>query len=122
MAIGAARLFGIKLPSNFNSPYEAANNSDFWRRWHMTLTRFLRDCLYIELGGNRKGRVRCYVNLMTTMLLGDLWHGAGRCLAPSHLGLAVCGTGSRYGRGSGPRHYGLEPSLRIPLLPVLKRR
>lgn len=77
MAIGAARLFGIKLPLNFDSPYKAANISDFWRRWHMTLSRFLRDYLYIALGGNRRGEVRRYVNLMTTMLLGGLWHGAG---------------------------------------------
>jgi alginate O-acetyltransferase complex protein AlgI len=77
MAIGAARLFGIKLPLNFNSPYKASNISDFWRRWHMTLSRFLRDYLYVPLGGNRKGKSRRYVNLMITMLLGGLWHGAG---------------------------------------------
>jgi len=77
MAIGAARLFGIKLPLNFDSPYKARNISDFWRRWHMTLSRFLRDYLYIPLGGNRKGKSRRYVNLMITMLLGGLWHGAG---------------------------------------------
>jgi len=77
MAIGAARLFGIRLPLNFNSPYKAGNIADFWRRWHITLSRFLRDYLYIPLGGNRKGPLRRYVNLMTTMLLGGLWHGAG---------------------------------------------
>ncbi len=77
MAIGLSRIFGIKLPLNFNSPYKAANIIDFWRRWHMTLSRFLRDYLYIALGGNRKGPVRRYVNLMATMLLGGLWHGAG---------------------------------------------
>lgn len=77
MAIGAARLFGIKLPVNFNSPYKALDIADFWRRWHMTLSRFLREYLYIPLGGNRKGPARRYVNLMTTMLLGGLWHGAG---------------------------------------------
>lgn len=77
MAIGAARMFGILLPLNFNSPYKACNISDFWRRWHMTLSRFLRDYLYISLGGNRKGKTRRYVNLMVTMLLGGLWHGAG---------------------------------------------
>ncbi len=77
MAIGAARLFGIKLPLNFDSPYKARNISDFWRRWHMTLSRFLRDYLYIPLGGNRKGKSRRYVNLMITMLLGGLWHGTG---------------------------------------------
>jgi|ERR1035441_4535730 D-alanyl-lipoteichoic acid acyltransferase DltB (MBOAT superfamily) len=77
MAIGLARLFGIRLPLNFNSPYKAVNIADFWRRWHMTLSRFLRDYLYIPLGGNRKGPARRHVNLMLTMLLGGLWHGAG---------------------------------------------
>lgn len=77
MAIGAARVFGIKFPLNFNSPYKSLNIIDFWRRWHMTLSHFLRDYLYIPLGGNRKGKLRRYVNLMITMLLGGLWHGAG---------------------------------------------
>ena len=77
MAIGAAYLFGIKLPLNFNSPYKATNIIDFWRRWHITLSNFLRDYLYIPLGGNRKGQIRRYFNLMITMLLGGLWHGAG---------------------------------------------
>jgi alginate O-acetyltransferase complex protein AlgI len=77
MAIGAARMFGIVLPANFNSPYKAINIIDFWRRWHMTLSRFLRDYLYIALGGNRNGRWRRYRNLFLTMLLGGLWHGAG---------------------------------------------
>jgi len=77
MAIGLSRMFNIELPLNFNSPYKAANISDFWRRWHMTLSRFLRDYLYIPLGGNRSGRFRRYMNLMATMLLGGLWHGAG---------------------------------------------
>lgn len=77
MAIGAARMFGIRLPLNFHSPYKATSIIEFWRRWHMTLSRFLRDYLYIPLGGNRCGRVRRYLNLMVTMLLGGLWHGAG---------------------------------------------
>jgi D-alanyl-lipoteichoic acid acyltransferase DltB (MBOAT superfamily) len=77
MAIGISRLFGVTLPLNFNSPYQALNIVDFWRRWHMTLSRFLRDYLYIPLGGSRKGKPRRYVNLMATMLLGGLWHGAG---------------------------------------------
>ncbi|MFW2443572.1 MBOAT family O-acyltransferase, partial [Aliarcobacter butzleri] len=64
-------------PINFNSPYKALSIQDFWRRWHMTLSRFLRDYLYIPLGGNRKGNIRTYVNLITTFLLGGLWHGAG---------------------------------------------
>ena len=77
MAIGAARMFGIVLPLNFNSPYKARDIADFWRRWHMTLSRFLRDYVYIPLGGNRHGRTRRYANLLATMLLGGLWHGAG---------------------------------------------
>jgi D-alanyl-lipoteichoic acid acyltransferase DltB (MBOAT superfamily) len=76
MAIALARMFGIVLPQNFNSPYKAINLSDFWRRWHMTLSRFLRDYLYIPLGGNRRGEFRRYVNLIVTMALGGLWHGA----------------------------------------------
>jgi alginate O-acetyltransferase complex protein AlgI len=77
MAIGASLMFGIVLPLNFDSPYKSRSITEFWRRWHMTLSRFLRDYLYIPLGGNRKGRVRRYVNLFITMLLGGLWHGAG---------------------------------------------
>lgn len=77
MAIGIGLLFGIRLPLNFASPYKAANIIDFWRRWHMTLSRFLKDYLYIPLGGNRKGRVRRVINLFVTMLLGGIWHGAG---------------------------------------------
>jgi alginate O-acetyltransferase complex protein AlgI len=76
MAVGLARMLGIVLPINFYSPYKSASIIEFWRRWHMTLSRFLRDYLYIPLGGNRRGRVRRYVNLMITMLLGGLWHGA----------------------------------------------
>jgi alginate O-acetyltransferase complex protein AlgI len=76
MAIGMSLMFGIFLPLNFNSPYKAVSIVDFWRRWHMTLSQFLRDYLYIPLGGNRHGRVLRYVNLMITMLLGGLWHGA----------------------------------------------
>ncbi len=76
MAIGASRIFGIKLPLNFHSPYQATSIIDFWRRWHMTLSRFLRDYLYISLGGNRKGSARRYLNLFLTMAIGGLWHGA----------------------------------------------
>lgn len=77
MAIGLSRMFNVKLPLNFDSPYKALNVIEFWRRWHMTLSAFLRDYLYVPLGGNRKGGLRRYVNLMITMLLGGLWHGAG---------------------------------------------
>ena len=77
MAIGLARLFGVVFPANFNSPYKATSIIDFWRRWHMTLSRFLRDYLYIPLGGGRCHPLRRHANLMITMLLGGLWHGAG---------------------------------------------
>src|SRR5690606_21579134 len=77
MAIGLALIFGIALPLNFNSPYKALNIVDFWRRWHITLSRFLRDYLYISLGGNRAGFLKRYSNLLITMILGGLWHGAG---------------------------------------------
>ena len=76
MAIGLSRLFGVVLPLNFNSPYKSDSIIEFWRRWHMTLSRFLRDYLYIPLGGGRHGGSRRYLNLMLTMLLGGLWHGA----------------------------------------------
>ncbi len=77
MAIGLGLLFGIRLPINFNSPYRAHSMIEFWRCWHMTLSRFLRDYVYFPLGGNRHGSGRRYVNLMLTMLIGGLWHGAG---------------------------------------------
>jgi len=77
MAIGAALLFNIKLPINFNSPYKAVDIQDFWRRWHITLSRFLKEYIYIPLGGNRKGEFRTYSNLMATFLIGGIWHGAG---------------------------------------------
>ncbi|HEY1505905.1 MAG TPA: MBOAT family protein [Stellaceae bacterium] len=76
MAIGLSTVFGVRIPLNFNSPYKAESIADFWRRWHISLSRFLRDYLYIPLGGNRYGKTRRYLNLMITMLLGGLWHGA----------------------------------------------
>jgi D-alanyl-lipoteichoic acid acyltransferase DltB (MBOAT superfamily) len=76
MAIGLALLFNVKLPLNFDSPYRSLNITEFWRRWHISLSTFLRDYLYIPLGGNRHGKPRRYLNLLITMLLGGLWHGA----------------------------------------------
>lgn len=76
MAIGIALLLGFRFPKNFDAPYKSATITEFWRRWHISLSSWLRDYLYISLGGNRKGRVRTYVNLLLTMLLGGLWHGA----------------------------------------------
>jgi len=77
MAIGAALLFNIRLPINFDSPYKATDIQDFWRRWHITLSRFLKEYIYIPLGGNRKSEIRTYSNLFITFLLGGIWHGAG---------------------------------------------
>jgi alginate O-acetyltransferase complex protein AlgI len=77
MACGLAMMFGIRLPVNFFSPYKSASIIEFWRRWHMTLSRLLRNYVYIPLGGNRRGALRRYVNLLATMLIGGLWHGAG---------------------------------------------
>lgn len=77
MAIGAAMLFNIKLPANFNSPYKATSIQDFWKRWHMTLTNFLTRYIYIPLGGNRKGTVRTYINILIVYFVSGFWHGAG---------------------------------------------
>jgi len=77
MAVGLSTMFGITLPFNFDSPYKSRSIVEFWRRWHITLSRFLRDYLYISLGGSRRGEIRRYVNLALTMVLGGLWHGAG---------------------------------------------
>jgi alginate O-acetyltransferase complex protein AlgI len=77
MAIGAALLFNIKLPVNFNSPYKALDIQDFWRRWHITLSRFLREYVYIPLGGNKNGKFSTYNNLLATFVIGGIWHGAG---------------------------------------------
>jgi alginate O-acetyltransferase complex protein AlgI len=101
MAIGLACMFCIMLPLNFNSPYKARSIIDFWRRWHMTLSRFLRDYLYVPLGGNRHGKYRRYTNLLIVMVLGGLWHGAawtfivwglfhGVLLAINHLWRTCC--------------------------------
>lgn len=76
MAIGIALLLGFRFNANFNSPYKSATITEFWRRWHISLSSWLKDYLYISLGGNRKGRLRTYLNLLVTMLLGGLWHGA----------------------------------------------
>jgi alginate O-acetyltransferase complex protein AlgI len=76
MAIGIALLLGFHFPVNFNSPYQSKNITEFWRRWHISLSTWLRDYLYISLGGNRKGKLRTYLNQMITMVLGGLWHGA----------------------------------------------
>jgi D-alanyl-lipoteichoic acid acyltransferase DltB (MBOAT superfamily) len=76
IAIGVAMLLGFEFPQNFDRPYSARSLQEFWRRWHMTLSRWLRDYLYIPLGGSRKGQTRTYINIMATMVLGGLWHGA----------------------------------------------
>ena len=76
MAIGLGLMLGFVFPKNFDSPYHSASITEFWRRWHISLSTWLRDYLYIPLGGSRKGNVRTYVNLAIVMLLGGLWHGA----------------------------------------------
>ncbi len=76
MAVGIGRMFNFKIPPNFNSPYKAISVTDFWRRWHMTLTRFLRTYIYIPLGGSKKGKIRTYINIMVVFLASGIWHGA----------------------------------------------
>jgi D-alanyl-lipoteichoic acid acyltransferase DltB (MBOAT superfamily) len=77
LAAGIALLLGFRIPNNFNRPYSSLNIQEFWRRWHITLSHWLRDYLYVSLGGNRKGNLIKYFNLMLTMIVGGLWHGAG---------------------------------------------
>jgi alginate O-acetyltransferase complex protein AlgI len=109
MALGLSLLFGIRLPINFDSPYRASSIIDFWRRWHISLSTFLRDYLYVPLGGSRHGSARRYANLMITMVLGGLWHGAswtfvvwgtlhGLYLVLNHLWRLLRGPSSRAGR------------------------
>lgn len=98
MAIGIGRLFDIELPQNFNSPYQARNPSDFWRRWHITLSLWLRDYLYISLGGNRCSEKRKNLNLVLTMVLGGLWHGASWTFAIWGLYHGLLLVGYHYGR------------------------
>ena len=122
MAIGLARVFGVALPINFNSPYKADSIIDFWRRWHMTLSRFLKDYLYIPLGGSRQGRPRRYVNVIIIMLLGGLWHGAawtfvfwgglhGGYLVINHAWRALCARLGRDPARSSPLERGLSRLL-----------
>ena len=100
MAVGLGYLFGLRIPQNFNSPYKALDPSDFWRRWHISLSSVLRDYLYIPLGGNRQGTFATYRNLMITMLLGGLWHGAAWTFVAwgGYHGALLCGykLGERY--------------------------
>jgi len=106
MAIGLAKMFNIELPLNFWSPYKSTSIIEFWRRWHMTLSRFLRDYVYIPLGGNRHGELRRHLNLMATMLIGGIWHGAGwtyilwgalhgTALVTNHMWIAFVSTGKK---------------------------
>jgi alginate O-acetyltransferase complex protein AlgI len=105
IAIGLALLMGYVFPQNFDRPYRAASFQDFWRRWHMTLSRFLRDFLYIPLGGNRKGRFKTYRNLMITMVLGGLWHGAAWTfvLWGTYQGIGLCLNHALAGRIRAPQ-------------------
>ncbi len=112
MAIGTAYCFNIKLPLNFNSPYKALNIRDFWRRWHMTLSRWLRDYVYIPLGGNRKRNISMYANIFITFFLGGLWHGAGWTFV---LWGVMHGVGSIIHRWFSKLNIGLPQSLRWAL-------
>jgi alginate O-acetyltransferase complex protein AlgI len=105
MAIGLALLMGYVFPQNFRSPYRATTLGDFWGRWHMTLSRFLRDFLYIPLGGNRRGRLFTYRNLMITMVLGGLWHGAAWTFV-------IWGT--LHGVGLVIEHFGRNRGVKLP--------
>lgn len=105
MAIGIALLFGLRLPFNFNAPYQSHNLQEFWRRWHMTLSRFFRDYLYIPLGGNRCSSTREATNLMLTMLLAGLWHGAG---------WTFIAWGGLHGSGLVVNHFWKRTNLKLP--------
>jgi len=126
IARGTSKLFGIHLMINFNAPFLASNPSDFWRRWHISLSSWLRDYLYISLGGNRKGKIRTYFNLMTTMVLGGLWHGAAWnfVLWGFYQGLLLCGfrvfEPAAKHRGPAPSPYKPDSRARIVLLNALK--
>lgn len=118
MALGLARLFGIELPWNFDRPYRSASPTEFWRRWHVTLSTWLRDYLYVPLGGNRKGERRRDVNLMVTMGLGGLWHGAALNFVAwglYHGGLLV---GTNHGRRRGWRLHHV-PAVAVTFLLVV---
>jgi alginate O-acetyltransferase complex protein AlgI len=105
MAIGLALMFGLRLPFNFDAPYRAVSARDFWRRWHMTLSRFLRDYLYVPLGGNRCGPVRQAFNVVATMLLGGLWHGAS---------WTFVAWGGLWGGALAVNHFWQSAGLRLP--------
>lgn len=98
MAIAIAKMMNIDLPVNFNSPYKAQNISEFWDRWHMTLTRFLTKYVYIPLGGNRLGKIRTYVNILLVFLISGIWHGAGYTFIVWGIGHGVCTMLYRVGR------------------------
>jgi D-alanyl-lipoteichoic acid acyltransferase DltB (MBOAT superfamily) len=116
IAIGSAQLLGIRFPVNFNAPYQATNIADFWHRWHISLSTWLRDYLYISLGGNRKGTLRTYVNNMLTMLLGGLWHGANWTFVVwggiHGLGLALTRVFAQW-RGARPPLASRHPLLKV---------
>jgi len=109
MAVGLGLMFGLRIPQNFNAPYRAVSISDFWRRWHISLSRWLRDYLYIPLGGNRLGELRTYVNLLVTMLLGGLWHGASWTFV---VWGAYHGSLLALGRLAGPAFSGVPEALK----------
>jgi len=107
MAVGLALLINVEIPINFNSPYKSTSIIEFWRRWHISLSSFLRDYLYIPLGGNRRGPVRRYANLLMTMVLGGLWHGAG---------WTFLAWGTLHGAGLALNHLWRSTGLRLPIV------
>ncbi len=109
MAIGLGLMFGFVFARNFDSPYKSLSITEFWRRWHISLSTWLREYLYIPLGGNRKGKARTYINLMATMLLGGLWHGASWNYV---IWGGIHGTSLAAERGLGEKH----PYFRMPKL------
>lgn len=109
MAVGLSRMFGVRLPLNFDSPYKASSIIEFWRRWHMTLSRFLKDYLYVPLGGSRRGPLRRHLNLFITMVLGGMWHGASWTFivwGALHGAYLVANHAWRVIRGGGPMVFG----------------
>jgi alginate O-acetyltransferase complex protein AlgI len=115
IAVGIACLFGYRLPQNFNFPYISRSFSDFWRRWHISLSTWLKDYLYISLGGNRKGKKRTYINLLIVMLLGGLWHGASWSYAVWGLWHGVALSVERYLSNLKKNKLEIETRLLTPL-------
>ena len=122
MAIGVGKMFGIEIPENFNSPYRAVSVKDFWKRWHMTLSRFLQTYVYFPLGGSRKGKLRTFVNTMITFLVSGLWHGANWTFVfwgfLHGLGVAAAGMAGNKKEGKSPQGKGTQNRALRPFVPA----